>query len=472
MLSLADFILCAYSVRAFYTKSLGFTKIKEIYNMQVTVENKGELLRQMNVTVPAAEIETIFNERLAAVGKTVKVQGFREGKVPSAIVKQRYGTQVLQDITSEVIGKSMDEAFQKEKLAPAGEPKIENAGLPEIGKDFSYDITFEIYPEIEPKKYSGIKVERPTSEVSDKMVDDVLERLASGNKSFAEKKGKAATGDRVTMDAQGFLAKDDSEIPGSNLNNHKAVIGSNMLIPGFEEELVGLKAGDEKSFDIVFPANYHSKDLEGAEAKFTVKVSMVEKAEEVAIDDTFAKNFGADSIKDLKAKVSDQLKNDIEHASEMKLKKEMFDKLCDSNKEFAIPECLIDGEFASLMQAQMNELRQRGLGIEALGKTEDELKVEFKELSERRVRLGILLTAIAKKEKIEVEQAEMDAEIEKIAEGYGDKAEQVRSYYSNPQNRQMIQGPLFEKKVVSWICDNGTVKDTKIDAEELLKEMQ
>lgn len=292
--------------------------------MQITVENKGELLRNMSISVPAAEIEEIYNAQLGQLGRTVKVQGFRPGKVPVAVIKQRYGQQVLKDITGEIIAKSMDEAFAKEKLTPAGEPKVHAANMPELGKDYSYSLEFEVYPDVTPKGYEKLKINRAKATPNDKMVNDVLTRLASGSRSYTEKKGKAAKDDRLTIDAEGFLAADNSAIAGSKLNNHRVVVGSGSLIPGFEDALVGLQAGDEKTFDITFPTPYHSKDLEGKAAQFKVKIHTVEKAEEATIDDTFAKNFGMDSLDALKQKITEQLQSDIENASEMKMKKGKF----------------------------------------------------------------------------------------------------------------------------------------------------
>lgn len=439
--------------------------------MDVKIENKQGLERNINITVPASDIDTFFEQRYEELAKTAKVQGFRDGHVPLKVVKQRYEAQVQEEVTNHVINSSLDKAIQENKLAPATQPHVHRNGLMEQGKDYDFSAHFEIMPEIKPKKYTELKLTRKVSKADDKAINEVLERLKSSKASYSAKDGKIAKGDKAIIDTIGYLGKDKEPFPGTTMKNHELVIGSGALIPGFEEELIGLNKGDEKSFNITFPKEYHSPELAGKETKFEVTIKDVHAPEETKLDDKFAEGFGAKNMEELKQRIAEQIDNDIKESTYQELKKEMFDQLTKANK-FDVPQGMVDAEFASIWQAQEENLKQQGLSIKELGKNEDEVKAEYKELAVRRVELGLLITEIAKQEKIDITPEEMREEIDRVAAQYGAQADEIKQRLMAPEMRNQVFGPLFEKKVVNWIIENNKVTEKKVPASEIMENWQ
>lgn len=439
--------------------------------MDVKVETRDGLERNLNITLPASEIDNFFNQRYEELSKTAKVQGFRAGHVPLDIVKQRYKAQVQEEVTQYMIDTSLSKAIQENKLAPATQPHVHSSGLMEEGKDYDFSAHFEIMPEIKPEKYTELKLTRQVAEADDKAVEEVLGRLTQMRASYGEKKGKASKGDRVLIDTKGYLGKDTKPFPGTEMKNHPIVLGSGSLIPGFEEELEGLSAGDEKAFDITFPKEYHSKELAGQKTKFEVKIIRVEAPEETKMDKAFAESFGAKDMDELKSRIKDQVNNDIQESTYQELKKDMFDQLVKTNK-FDVPQGLVSAEFQSIWQAQENNLKQQGLSLKELGKNEDEVKAEYQDLAVRRVQLGLLITEISKLENIDVTNAEFMAEIDRVAAQYGAQAKEIKERLMSPEMRNQIYGPLFEKKVVDWLVENNKVEEKKVSATEIMKNWQ
>lgn len=438
--------------------------------MQVSLENTGELSRKMSITVPAADIDAMASERLDQIAQTVKMPGFRPGKVPMDMVKRQHGSRVMGEITERIISESLAKAMQEKDVRPAGQPQMDaGAGLPEEGKDYEYSVTFDIYPEFKPAKVEGLKLTKEVAEPTDEMVEELLGRLAEARQSFKKKDGAAVKGDKVTINGEGFLKGKDEGFEGGKLTDFPITLGSGSLIPGFEEGLEGLKAGDKKDVEVTFPEDYHAKDLAGQPAIFKCEVLRIEEAEEAKFDDKFATMFGEKTMDDLRTKVREQLATDLENASHQRLKRELFDKI-EKDNQFPLPSSVVDAEFNAVWNAQLNDLKQRGQGVEALGKGEDEAKAEFRTLAERRVRLGLVLAELGKEHKIEVEKADIDAEIEAISSRNPGMEEQVKNYYADPQRQNEIVGPLFEKKVTDWILEKASLTEKKVDTAELMKE--
>lgn len=438
--------------------------------MQVSLENTGELSRKLSITVPAADIDAMAAERLEQVAKTVKMPGFRPGKVPMDVVKRQHGDRVMGEITERVISESLAKAMKEKDVRPAGQPMMDaGAGLPEEGKDYSFSVSFDVYPEFKPAKVAGIKLTKEVAEPTDEMVEDLLGRLAESRKSYKKKDGAAVKGDKVIINGEGFVKGEKEGFEGGNLKDFPIVLGSGSLIPGFEENLEGVKAGDKKDVEVDFPKDYHSKDLAGKPAIFKCEVLRVEEAEEAKFDDKFATMFGEKTMDDLRAKISEQLTTDLNNASEQRLKRELFDKI-EKDNQFELPASVVEAEFNAVWNAQLNDLKQRGMGVEALGKSEDEAKVEFRALAERRVRLGLVLAELGKEHRIEVGKADIEAEIEAVAARNPGMEDQVKKYYADPQRQNEIVGPLFEKKVTDWILEQSTVTEKKVDTKELMQE--
>lgn len=438
--------------------------------MQVSMENTGELSRKMSITVPADEVTKMATSKLEEVQKTYKMQGFRPGKVPMDVIKSKFGASVMGEITEQLISSSMVKAFGEKKVNLAGQPKMEEGGLPEEGKDYTFTVAFEVYPEIDPKGFEGLKLTRETSKPTDKMVETMLKRLADVRKSYADKDGVAEKGDRIVLDGHGYKKGEDTPFEGGHLHDFSVELGAGQMIPGFEEALMGLKKGDQKEFEVTFPKEYHSQELAGQPARFDVKILAVQTAEAVKMDDEFAKMFGEETLDGLKEKVKEQLQRDLDSASEQRMKREMFDQL-DKANQFNIPEGMIENEFKAIWDSQMRDLQQRGLSIKDLDKPEDELKKEYRELAGRRVRLGLVIAEIGKLKELKVDQKDINAEIDRVAATMPGQEDAVRQYYSQPQAQNEIAGPLFERKVTEWIVSNAKVTDKEIDADKLLEEL-
>ncbi|MAF31236.1 MAG: trigger factor [Magnetococcales bacterium] len=438
--------------------------------MQVSLENTGELSRKLSITVPAADIDRMATERLEQISKTVKMPGFRPGKVPMDVVKRQHGDRVMGEITERVISESLAKAMQEKEVRPAGQPMMDQgAGLPEAGKDYSFSVTFDVYPEFKPAKVEGIKLTKDIAEPTDEMVEELLGRLAESRKSYKKKEGAAVKGDKVTINGEGFVKGEKEGFEGGNLKDFPIVLGSGSLIPGFEENLEGVKAGDKKDVEVEFPKDYHSKELAGKPAVFKCEVLRIEEAEEPKFDDKFATLFGEKTMGDLRQKVREQLETDLNNASEQRLKRALFDVI-EKDNQFDLPASVVDAEFKAVWDAQMNDLKQRGMGIEALGKSEEDAKAEFRTLAERRVRLGLVLAELGKEHKIQVEKADIEAEIQSIADRNPGMEDQVKQFYADPQRQNEIVGPLFEKKVTDWVLSKAKVTENKVDTKELMKE--
>lgn len=437
--------------------------------IQVNVENKGNLERQVNITVPAATVDEMFRERHEYLAKTAKIKGFREGHVPLNVIKQRFGEQVAQEITQYLVQRTLPQALEKEKIQAAGQPHIHDLPEPAEGKDYQYHAHVEIFPEIEPKGYEKIKITRYTAKPTDEDIESTLKRIEDSNKSFSDKDGEAEEGDMVIMDAMGYLKGEEEPFEGGDIKDHSIVIGSGALIPGFEDELKGMKAGEEKSFEIKFPEDYHAKAMAGKDARFDVHVKNVQSPEVKPADDELAKKFGAENLEDLKGKIREQFETDLAKAGEQRMKRELFDKLDEVNK-FDVPPKLVESEFQAIWRNQMEELQRQGLPMEALGKSEDELRAEYRDVAARRVRLGLLITEIGRKENVMVTDEDINAEIDRVAATMPGQEDQVKAYYSQSDKRQQLMGPLFEKKVTDWLVSQGDVSDEELKSEDLLKE--
>lgn len=438
--------------------------------MQVSVEKKGALGRQMNVVIPAEKVDAAFNSRYEQLAKTMKVDGFRPGQVPLSVIKQRVGEGVAGEVAEQLVRESLAEAFDKEKLQPAAQPHMHNETTPKEGEDFSFHVHFDVMPEVKPTKFEGLKLDKETAEATDAMVEDTLKELSQAVKEFSKKEGAATNGDRMTIDAVGYMDGEDEPFEGGRLADHQIVLGSNMLIPGFEEGLEGLKVGDKKSLKLTFPKDYHAEHMAGAKTRFDVEVKGVEAPAETKMDGEFAKKFGAETMDELKTKIKERLAADLQKASDQRLRRIMFDKI-DAANQFEVPPSLVEQEFNAIWQNQMQDLQQRGLPLEALGKNEDDLKAEYRTLAERRVRLGLVLAEIGKTKEVKVEAADIQAEVDKIAESMPEQAEQVHAYYARPEARQPLISSIFEQKVVAWLMENNTITEKTIKPEDLMTEL-
>ncbi|PIZ31190.1 MAG: trigger factor [Alphaproteobacteria bacterium CG_4_10_14_0_8_um_filter_53_9] len=447
--------------------------------MQVSITKSEGLTRQLDVTIPAAEVSKRFTARLDQLAKTMKIDGFRPGHVPLNVVKQRVGDQIGGEVANMLVNEFLPKAIESEKLSIAGQPHVhvggghDAGGEAKEGEDFHFHAHLDLMPEFEPKGYTGLKLVKPVADVTDEMVDEALSRLQTQMQTFEAKEGTADKGDRVTITGQGYAkeGKEEKAFEGGNLENFKVVLGSGSLIPGFEEGLIDTKVGDEVDVEVTFPKEYHAAELAGKPAVFKLKVEGIEAPKDGEMTDETAKQFGFENLDGLKDVLRKSAQRDLTNASEQRLKRQMLDELEKAN-DFDLPGNMVAAEHNALWQAQMRELQQRGLGLEALGKAPEEVQKELEPLAKRRVKLGLVMAEIAKKEGLKVEAADLNTAVQAQIQMAGPQAEQAKQFFADPRNRQQLAGPILEDKVSSFILGKAEVKEEKLEAKDLLSELQ
>jgi trigger factor len=444
--------------------------------MQVTETLSDGLKREYAVVLPAAELDSKANERLASIKDRVNLPGFRPGKVPMQHLKRMHGKAVMGEVIEQAISEANNKIVADKGLKLAMEPKITLANEDEKaikqvieGKaDLAYTVEMEILPKIELADFSKIKIEKPVTTVTDEQVDEAIQKMAEGTKPYVAKDGKAAKGDRVTISFNGKV--DGVEFDGGKGEDIPVVIGSNRLIPGFEDQLVGLSAGENGTVKVKFPADYASKEVAGKDAEFAVTVQKVEAPGEVKIDDDWAKSLGMESLDKLKEVTRQRFGYENMYASRLKAKRKLLDEL-DKLHQFAVPPTLLEQEFNGVWQAVQKDMEQRGSSFEKEGTTEEEARKEYRQISDRRVRLGLVLAEIGEKNGIKVSEEEMNRAIVDQARNFPGQEQQVWDYYrKNPMALAELRSPIYEDKVVDFLLELAQVTEKPVSKEELYKE--
>ena len=426
--------------------------------MQVSVESGEGLERKLTIQVPSETVDKEVDSRLNSMRSRVKIDGFRPGKVPLSVVKKQYGASVMQEVVSDVMQNTLRDAVIQESLNPAGNPSIEPTSM-EPGKPLEFIATFEVYPEIELIDCAKLEVERTTAEVTDSDVDTMIDTLLKQRTTYETVDRKSKDGDQMTINFDGSI--DGEQFEGGQADSVPVVIGSNSMIPGFEEKLVGKSADDEFSFDVNFPDDYHAENLKGKKATFATKVITVAEPKIPEIDEEFAKSFGVEggSIDTLKSDIRGNMERELRNKLQEVLKKEVMDKLLDAN-DILIPQALIDQEAGNL-QKQMMEAGQLQGGMSLP-------KELFEGEAKRRVGLGLVIGEVVKKAEIKPEADKVTAKIDDIAQTYEDPAEVVNHYNSIPQLKQGIEALVMEEMVVDWIVDQAQVTDSAKSFHDLM----
>ena len=446
--------------------------------MQVTQTLDEGLKREFKIVVPASDLDARLDERLATLKDRVNINGFRKGKVPVAHLKKLYGKSVMAEVLYQVVAEANRKIVDENGLKLAMQPKVKVTaedepdeqkavlGVIEGKHDLGLTIALEVLPKVEIKDVSELKVERLNAEVAEADVDEAVERVAKQNRSFAEKAGAAADGDRVVID---FVGKMDGEpFQGGSMDNHQLELGSNTFIPGFEEQLVGLKAGEEKTISVDFPADYPSPDLAGKTATFDVSVKEVQAPGELTIDDELAKSLGMESLDKLKEAIRDQIAGDYARISRQKVKRQLLDGL-DAQYAFELPPSLVEQEFDNVWRQVVADLARQGKTLADEGEDEEEAKAEYRKIAERRVRLGLVLAEIGDKHDVKVADDEVTRALVERARQYPGQEQQVWDFYrNNPDALAELRAPIFEDKVVDAILAKATVTDRSVSKDELL----
>lgn len=435
----------------------------------IKIEKKSDLERNVTITVSAEDIAKIIEENTKKVSQSAKLDGFRPGKAPITVIKQKYMDQIMSETMQTIVSQGLTKVITDEKFDIANQPHVHHTEYKD-GEDYTFSAHFDIMPVVEPKGYQGVKLTKDVAKANDELTAELLEKFLSSQVEYKAKRAdsKAKDGDQVKMNAVGF--KDGVAFEGGKLDNYPLVLGSKSFIPGFEEGLVGVKKGDKVSLDLAFPAEYHAPDLAGAAVVFEVEVLEIAAPKSAELSDELANKFGYDSAEALKEFAATRVQEDLNTASEQKLRRELFDLLEKKNK-FTLPESMVNGEFEAIWKAYEMDLARSGKTIADMDKSEEELKTENKALAERRVKLGLVLSKIGQENKVEIKDEDILAEINKVVAMYPQQAEQVKAYYASAQGRNEIVGPLYEKAVCDFIYAQAEIKEKEVKAEELLKEI-
>ena len=429
--------------------------------------NEG-LKRGYNITVTAAELDKVVKEKLEEVAPNVELKGFRKGKAPMAMLRKQFGARVLGEAMQEAIDKAMNAHFESSGDKPAQQPEVKmtNDDWKE-GDDVEVEMTYEALPAIEEPDFSKLKLTRLTVKADDKDVKEALDNLAESAQDFEDKDGKSKEGDQVVIN---FLGKVDGEaFDGGQADDYPLVLGSNSFIPGFEDQLIGAKAGDDVEVKVKFPEEYGAENLAGKDAVFECKVNAVKAPVAAKIDDELAQKFGADDLNALKEQISERLEGEYKGAARLVMKRELMDKL-DGMVKFDTPESLISAEANQIAHQLWHE---ENPDVQGHDHPEIEATDEHKELAERRVRLGLLLAEVGQIKQIEVSDAEMQQAIMMQAQQYGPNASQFFEFVkNNPGAQQQLRAPIFEDKVIDYIVELAEVKEKDISKEELQKEVE
>ena len=432
------------------------------------------LSRELQITVPAADLVAKLDARIEDIKGTVQLKGFRPGKVPAAHIRKTYGAQLMGEVIQETVNETSQQMLNDREERPAMQPEIKLVGevdpVIQGEGDLVYDIAFDIIPAIELIDFSTVKLNRPVVEVDEEKVDEALERLASSRKDF-EPRGKTAKsqeGDRVKID---FIGRIDGEaFEGGTAEGFELELGSGQFIPGFEDQLIGTKAGDTKDVEVSFPEEYGNAELAGKPSVFEVTVHEVSAPKDAEINEEFATSLGMESLEKLREAIRDQIGNDYSQMSRGHLKKDLLDQLSDGHN-FELPPSMVSLEFEQIWQQFQNELEQQGQKMDDLDESQDDLRAEYKEIAERRVRTGLVLAEVGSKNEIDVTQEELNQGLVQRVQQFPGQEQQVFEYFQkNPEAMAQIRAPLFEEKVVDFICEMADVTDTLVSVDALMAE--
>lgn len=433
--------------------------------MQVSLETTSGLERRLTVGVPAQRIEDEVNKRLQQASKNVRLDGFRPGKVPFKVIRQRFGEGVRREVIGEVMGQTYQEAIMQEKLRPAGQPSIEPKQL-DAGKDLEYVAIFEVFPEVEARDLKETTVEQHVAEVTDEDVDNIIEIFRKQQGSMQEVERAAAEGDTVIID---YLGKKDGEpFDGGAANDSSLELGSGRMIPGFEDGIVGLKAGDEKTLELSFPEDYHNDDLKGAAVTFDITVKAVKEQVLAPMDEALFEQYGVTEggEEKFREEIAGNMKRELKNAVTASVKKQVMDAVLATYEDVAVPKALVDQEITAMRQQMFQQFGgapAQGMDLESLLPAE-----MFVERAEPRVKLGLVLATLVSEYSIKPDADRVRETIEEIASTYEDPAEVVNYYYSNQEQLNAIENRVLEDQVVEKLQEQLKVEDKACSYQEAI----
>ncbi len=430
--------------------------------MQVSVETTEGLERKLTIAIPGDRVDTAVNARLQEAAQTIRLNGFRQGKVPLKVVKNKFGKGVRQEVVGELMNQTYFEAIAQESLKPAGQPRIEPTSMDE-GKDVEFVAVFEVYPEIELPDFAVIKAERLVAEVLDDDIDEMIETLRKQRQTWVPVERAAADGDMVNIDYVG--KKEGEEFQGGKAAGQNLVLGSERMIPGFEDGVIGKSAGDDFTLQLKFPDEYHSEELAGAEVEFELKLNTVSEQSLPEVNKDFFKSFGVEEggMEAFREEVSNNMQREMKTASRNKLKTTLMDALI-SDLEVAIPAALMSNEIHQLKHQTVQQMGG-GQGFDPHSMPDD----LFREQAKRRVTLGLILGEVISQQGIQADAEKVRDAVEEIAATYESPEEVVKWYYSNEEQLQGIESSVIEDQVFDYIIEQAQVSDKEVSYQDVIK---
>lgn len=429
--------------------------------MQVSIETTSSLERRMTVTLPAAQFEEQVNQRLSQAARSVRLPGFRPGKVPMKEVRRRFGPGVRAEVAGELMQSTFFEAVREEQLKPAGQPRLEPVQMDD-GVDFTYAATFEVMPEIELGEWSSISVESPVADVTEADIDTMIERLREQRKRYEDREDRAAEdGDQVVVSFAGFLDGEAAE--GTAADDVELVLGSGRMIPGFEDALLGVKPGEDRSFEVTFPEDYGNDTLKGKVVRFDAKVSAVRESVLPPVDAELFSELGVEdgSLETFRAEVRENMERELEAARRTLAKNQVMDGLL-AIHEVSPPKALVHEQIHNLQHEMVQRFGGQGMDPHSLP---EEL---FREQAERRVRLGLILNRIVEVHGLEPDAERVEAILDDVSSRY-QEPEQVKSWYhGNPEQMEQIRSAALEDAVVDFVLEGATVTEVQKDYDAVL----
>ena len=437
--------------------------------MQITETNASGLKREFKVVIPADTLQGQVETRLKELGERIRMPGFRPGKVPLQLLKQRYEKSVMGEVLEKTVHEGSHQLLNERNLRPASQPKVEIVKF-ENGQDLEFSVAMEVIPEITPVDFKTIKLERTVVDVPDSEVDESLQRLAKRQRKPepAADDHAAQSGDVVIIDFVGRV--EGKEFEGGKAEDFHLELGSGMFVPGFEDQLIGLKKGEAKLVNVTFPAEYGNKELAGKPAEFDATVKQVSQLKDTPIDDELAKALGAEDLASLRKRVREQIERDYGLAGRARLKRGLLDQLAEKH-DFSLPDGLVDAEFETIWKQIDADLKADRLDEEDKGKTEDQLKSEYRDIAKRRVKLGLLLSEVGRSNNIQVPNDDLTRAVIAEARRFPGQEKQVIDYYQKtPEALNQLRAPIYEDKVIDFILELAQVSERHATPDQFRKE--
>ena len=434
--------------------------------MQVTETSADGLRREYKVVVPAGDIEDRVSKRLDELARTIRMPGFRPGKVPVTLLRKQYGRSVMGEVLEQAVSQGSQQAISDRELRPALRPKIEVTSFDE-GADLEFTMALEVLPEVPEVDLKGIKLTRQVAEVGDEVVAKTLENFAARHQHFeplAEPR-PSQDGDQLILDFEGKINGEPFE--GGKAEDFPFVLGSGFMMPGFEERLRGVEAGSDVRIETTFPEDYPRAELAGKPAVFEVKVKEIRAPRQHEVDDEFAKEHGFDDLQAMRNAIRESVGREYAAASRAKLKRALLDNLAEAYR-FEVPPGMVEIEFESIWKQLEEEMKRTGAESD---RPQDELKAEYRDIAERRVRLGLILSDVGQKNEIKVEQQEINSALLRQAQRYPGQEQKVLEFFKgNPRAVDQLRAPIYEDKVVDFILQMATVSESAVSPEELMRD--